>query len=117
MDNSLINIGTIKGSQLLRPLFEFSGACAGCGETPTSSWPPNCSATGCSSPMPPDVPRFTAATCRPPRTAKRADGRGPAWSNSLFEDNAEYGLGMRQAVNKLASQAAELLERGSEEAG
>ncbi len=111
VDEKLINIGTIKGSQFKRPLFEFSGACAGCGETPyiklvtqlfgdrmlTSN------ATGCSSIYSGNLPTTPYA--------KRADGRGPAWSNSLFEDNAEHGLGMRQAVDKLGMQAIELLEK------
>jgi pyruvate-ferredoxin/flavodoxin oxidoreductase len=110
-DESLINTGTIKGSQLKRPLFEFSGACGGCGETPyikliTQLFGDRmliANATGCSSIYGGNLP--TTPYC------KRADGRGPSWSNSLFEDNAEYGLGMRQTVNKLASQAAELLEK------
>ncbi len=111
VDEKLINVGTIKGSQFKRPLFEFSGACAGCGETPyiklvtqlfgdrmlTSN------ATGCSSIYSGNLPTTPYA--------QRADGRGPAWSNSLFEDNAEHGLGMRQAVDKLGMQAIELLEK------
>jgi len=111
VDNSLINPTTIKGSQLKRPLFEFSGACAGCGETPYIKLATQlfgdrmliANATGCSSIYGGNLP--TTPYCQ------RSDGRGPAWSNSLFEDNAEYGLGMRQTVNKLASQAAELLGR------
>jgi len=110
MDNSMINPATIKGSQLLRPLFEFSGACAGCGETPYIKLATQlfgdrmliANATGCSSIYGGNLPTTPYA--------QRADGRGPAWSNSLFEDNAEYGLGMRQSVNKLAHQAAELLD-------
>ena len=115
VDEKLINIGTIKGSQFKRPLFEFSGACAGCGETPyiklvtqlfgdrmlTSN------ATGCSSIYSGNLPTTPYA--------KRDDGRGPAWSNSLFEDNAEHGLGMRQAVDKLGMQAVELLEKAVDE--
>jgi pyruvate-ferredoxin/flavodoxin oxidoreductase len=109
VDDSLINVGTIKGSQFKRPLFEFSGACAGCGETPYIKLVTQMigdrmlasNATGCSSIYSGNLP--TTPYC------KRADGRGPAWSNSLFEDNAEHGLGMRQAVDKLASQAIELL--------
>jgi len=109
VDDSLINVGTIKGSQFKRPLFEFSGACAGCGETPYIKLVTQMigdrmlasNATGCSSIYSGNLP--TTPYC------KRADGRGPAWSNSLFEDNAEHGLGMRQAVDKLASQALELL--------
>ena len=109
VDDSLINVGTIKGSQFKRPLFEFSGACAGCGETPYIKLVTQMigdrmlasNATGCSSIYSGNLPTTPYA--------KRADGRGPAWSNSLFEDNAEHGLGMRQAVDKLASQAIELL--------
>ncbi|HHO47105.1 MAG TPA: pyruvate:ferredoxin (flavodoxin) oxidoreductase [Desulfobacteraceae bacterium] len=110
VDNNLINPATIKGSQLQRPLFEFSGACAGCGETPYIKLATQlfgdrmliANATGCSSIYGGNLPTTPYA--------RRADGRGPAWSNSLFEDNAEYGMGMRQSVNKLALQAAELLE-------
>ena len=110
VDDSLINVGTIKGSQFKRPLFEFSGACAGCGETPYIKLVTQMigdrmlasNATGCSSIYSGNLP--TTPYC------KREDGRGPAWSNSLFEDNAEHGLGMRQAVDKLASQAVELVE-------
>ena len=109
VDEKLFNIGTIKGSQFKRPLFEFSGACAGCGETQYIKLVTQLigdrmlasNATGCSSIYSGNLP--TTPYC------KRADGRGPAWSNSLFEDNAEHGLGMRQAVDKMASQAAELL--------
>lgn len=109
VDDSLINVGTIKGSQFKRPLFEFSGACAGCGETPYIKLVTQMigdrmlasNATGCSSIYSGNLP--TTPYC------KREDGRGPAWSNSLFEDNAEHGLGMRQAVDKMASQAIELL--------
>jgi len=113
--NDKINPTTIKGSQLKRPLFEFSGACAGCGETPYIKLVTQlfgdrmliANATGCSSIYGGNLP--TTPYC------KREDGRGPAWSNSLFEDNAEYGLGMRQTVNKLAMQAAELLGAAVEE--
>jgi pyruvate-ferredoxin/flavodoxin oxidoreductase len=115
VDNSLINPATVKGSQLKRPLFEFSGACAGCGETPYIKLVTQlfgdrlmiANATGCSSIYGGNLPSTPYA--------QRADGRGPSWSNSLFEDNAEYGLGMRQSVNKLAMQAAELLELAAEE--
>jgi pyruvate-ferredoxin/flavodoxin oxidoreductase len=109
VENSLIDTTTVKGSQLKRPLFEFSGACAGCGETPYIKLVTQlfgdrmliANATGCSSIYGGNLP--TTPYC------KRSDGRGPSWSNSLFEDNAEYGLGMRQSVSKLAMQAAELL--------
>ncbi|MEE4250240.1 MAG: pyruvate:ferredoxin (flavodoxin) oxidoreductase [Alcanivoracaceae bacterium] len=115
MDNASINPATVKGSQLKRPLFEFSGACAGCGETPYIKLVTQlfgdrlmiANATGCSSIYGGNLP--TTPYCQ------REDGRGPSWSNSLFEDNAEYGLGMRQSVNKLGLQAAELLELAVEE--
>ncbi len=111
VDDALINVGTIKGSQFKRPLFEFSGACAGCGETPYIKLVTQLfgdrmlasNATGCSSIYSGNLPTTPYA--------QRADGRGPAWSNSLFEDNAEHGLGMRQAVDKLGMQAVELLEQ------
>ncbi|MDF1577017.1 MAG: pyruvate:ferredoxin (flavodoxin) oxidoreductase [Desulfobulbales bacterium] len=110
MDNKEIDPSTIKGSQLIRPLFEFSGACGGCGETPYIKLATQlfgdrmmiANATGCSSIYGGNLPTTPYA--------KRADGRGPIWSNSLFEDNAEFGLGMRNTVNKMASQAVELLE-------
>ncbi len=90
---------TIKGSQLLRPLFEFSGACSGCGETPYVKLATQlfgdrmiiANATGCSSIYGGTFP--TSPYC------KTAEGKGPAWANSLFEDNAEYGFGMRLAVD------------------
>jgi pyruvate-ferredoxin/flavodoxin oxidoreductase len=115
MENSLIDPATVKGSQLKRPLFEFSGACAGCGETPYIKLVTQlfgdrmliANATGCSSIYGGNLP--TTPYCQ------REDGRGPSWSNSLFEDNAEYGMGMRQAVNKLAMQAAELLAQAATE--
>ncbi len=115
VDYSQTNPTTIKGSQLRRPLFEFSGACAGCGETPYIKLVTQlfgdrmliANATGCSSIYGGNLPTTPYA--------QRRDGRGPAWSNSLFEDNAEYGLGMRQTVNKLAHQAAELLEEAAAE--
>ncbi|PIE59024.1 MAG: pyruvate:ferredoxin (flavodoxin) oxidoreductase [Desulfobulbus propionicus] len=114
VDRSTIKPATIKGSQLLRPMFEFSGACAGCGETPyvkliTQLFGDRmyvANATGCSSIYGGNLPTTPYCT--------RADGRGPAWSNSLFEDNAEYGLGMRQATDKLGMQAVELVEAAVE---
>ena len=92
-------ITTVKGSQLLRPLFEFSGACAGCGETPYVKLASQlfgermviANATGCSSIYSGTFP--TIPYC------KAKNGRGPAWANSLFEDNAEFGLGMRIAID------------------
>ncbi|UCG63258.1 MAG: pyruvate:ferredoxin (flavodoxin) oxidoreductase [Candidatus Zixiibacteriota bacterium] len=108
-DPALFNIETVKGSQFVRPLFEFSGACAGCGETPylklmTQLFGDRAlcgNATGCSSIYGGNLP--TTPYCR------RADGLGPAWSNSLFEDNAEFALGMRLTVDKLASYALQLV--------
>ncbi len=97
-ERSLVNAGSVKGSQLLQPLFEFSGACAGCGETPYLKLVTQmmgdrvvvANATGCSSIYGGNLPTTPWAT--------NSDGRGPAWSNSLFEDNAEFGLGMRLAT-------------------
>ncbi|MBK8012379.1 MAG: pyruvate:ferredoxin (flavodoxin) oxidoreductase [Deltaproteobacteria bacterium] len=92
---------TIKGAQLLDPLFEYSGACAGCGETPYLKLMSQlfgdraliANATGCSSIYGGNLPTTP--------WSQNAEGRGPAWSNSLFEDNAEFGLGMRLAVDNL----------------
>jgi pyruvate-ferredoxin/flavodoxin oxidoreductase len=100
---------TIKGSQMIEPLFEFSGACAGCGETPylkllTQMFGDRllvANATGCSSIYGGNLPTT-------PWSAG-ADGRGPAWSNSLFEDNAEFGLGMRLALDQQTALAHHLL--------
>ena len=100
----------VKSSQFLEPLFEFSGACAGCGETPyikllTQLFGDRAiiaNATGCSSIYGGNLP--TTPYC------VNADGRGPAWSNSLFEDNAEYGLGIRFALDKQEEVARELLQ-------
>jgi pyruvate-ferredoxin/flavodoxin oxidoreductase len=99
----------VKGPQFLTPLFEYSGACAGCGETPylkllTQLFGDRtiiANATGCSSIYGGNLPTT-------PYTVN-AEGRGPAWSNSLFEDNAEFGLGMRLALDSLAAQARMLL--------
>jgi pyruvate-ferredoxin/flavodoxin oxidoreductase len=109
IDRSRVQRIDAKGSQLFQPLFEFSGACAGCGETPyikllTQLFGDRAliaNATGCSSIYGGNLPTT-------PYT-QNADGRGPAWSNSLFEDNAEFGLGMRVAVDKHREQAEELL--------
>jgi len=100
----------VKSSQFLEPLFEFSGACAGCGETPyvkllTQLFGDRAviaNATGCSSIYGGNLPTTPYTT--------NADGRGPAWSNSLFEDNAEYGLGLRFALDKQVEIARELLQ-------
>ncbi len=109
MDRTLINPSTIKNSQLLRPLFEFSGACSGCGETPYVKLVSQlfgdrtivANATGCSSIYGGNLPTTPWAF--------DANGRGPAWSNSLFEDNAEFGLGMRLTLDKQNEYARELL--------
>ena len=100
---------TVKGSQMLQPLFEFSGACAGCGETPYLKLLSQlfgdrllvANATGCSSIYGGNLPTTPWTT--------NASGRGPAWSNSLFEDNAEFGYGMRLALDQQAGQARRLL--------
>jgi pyruvate-ferredoxin/flavodoxin oxidoreductase len=99
----------VKGPQFLQPLFEYSGACAGCGETPYLKLATQlfgdrmliANATGCSSIYGGNLPTTPYTT--------NGDGRGPAWSNSLFEDNAEFGLGMRLAVDSLAMQASTLV--------
>jgi len=109
-DPGLFNAETVKGSQFVRPLFEFSGACAGCGETPyvklmTQLFGDRAlcgNATGCSSIYGGNLP--TTPYCQ------RADGLGPAWSNSLFEDNAEFALGMRLTVDKLNDYALGLVK-------
>ena len=106
---------SVKGSQFKQPLFEFSGACAGCGETPyvkllTQLFGDRlavANATGCSSIYGGNLP--TTPYC------KRDDGKGPAWSNSLFEDNAEFGLGIRVAYDQLHSDAVALLQKAKED--
>ncbi|HNS96911.1 MAG TPA: pyruvate:ferredoxin (flavodoxin) oxidoreductase [Polyangiaceae bacterium] len=110
-DRTKVKQITVKGSQLLRPLFEFSGACAGCGETPyvkllTQLFGDRAiiaNATGCSSIYSGNLPTTPYAV--------NEEGRGPAWSNSLFEDNAEFGFGFRLAVDKFKVQAEESLVR------
>ncbi|GFO62466.1 pyruvate:ferredoxin (flavodoxin) oxidoreductase [Geomonas paludis] len=109
-DPTLVKLDTLKGSQLVRPLFEYSGACAGCGETPYLKLMSQlfgdraliANATGCTSIYGGNLPTTP--------WAKNADGRGPAWSNSLFEDNAEFGFGMRLAVDKFNQAALELID-------
>jgi pyruvate-ferredoxin/flavodoxin oxidoreductase len=99
-DRSRVDFGTVRGTQFLEPLFEFSGACAGCGETPYLKLLSQlfgdrltvANATGCSSIYGGNLPTT-------PWTVDD-DGRGPAWSNSLFEDNAEFGLGLRLAADR-----------------
>jgi pyruvate-ferredoxin/flavodoxin oxidoreductase len=108
-DRTTIKPDVVKDSQFLRPLFEYSGACAGCGETPyikllTQMFGDRAliaNATGCSSIYGGNLPT-TPYTCGP-------DGRGPAWANSLFEDNAEFGLGLRVATDARQAHAAHLL--------
>ena len=112
-DRAALQITNIKGSQFLEPLFEFSGACSGCGETPyikmlTQLYGDSiliANATGCSSIYGGNLPTT------PYKTNK--EGRGPAWANSLFEDNAEFGFGMKLALKKKQEIAAALL--GSQE--
>ncbi len=107
----------VKGAQFLEPLFEYSGACAGCGETPYIKLMTQlfgdrtviANATGCSSIYGGNLPTTPYTT--------NGDGRGPAWANSLFEDNAEFGLGIRLALDKHAEQARELLARQREAVG
>ena len=116
-DRKKINTAQVKDSQFLEPLFEFSGACSGCGETPYVKLAGQlfgdrmlvANATGCSSIYGGNLPTT-------PWTANK-DGRGPAWSNSLFEDNAEFGLGFRLAIDKHILQAKGLLKKLSPEIG
>lgn len=108
-DRSQLRADTVKGSQFLEPLFEFSGACTGCGETPyikviTQLFGDRmviANATGCSSIYGGNLPTTPYTT--------NGEGRGPAWSNSLFEDNAEFGLGFRLSIDQMAGQARYLL--------
>jgi len=110
-DRSQVKVSTVKGTALLTPLFEFSGACAGCGETPYVQLLSRlfgdraiiANATGCSSIYGGNLPTT-------PWTVNR-DGHGPAWSNSLFEDNAEFGFGFRLTIDKLGEYAKELLTK------
>jgi pyruvate-ferredoxin/flavodoxin oxidoreductase len=110
VDRRTVNIKLVKTNQVLQPLFEYSGACSGCGETPYIKLVTQlfgdrtvvANATGCSSIYGGNLPTT-------PYT-KNDQGRGPAWSNSLFEDNAEFGLGMRLALDKRLEYARELLQ-------
>ncbi|HEY6113073.1 MAG TPA: 2-oxoacid:acceptor oxidoreductase family protein, partial [Gaiellaceae bacterium] len=109
IERALVAPATIKGSQMLQPLFEYSGACEGCGETPylkllTQLFGDRmlvANATGCSSIYGGNLPTTP--------WSRNLDGRGPAWSNSLFEDNAEFGLGMRLALDQQARAAHALV--------
>ena len=117
MDRKDLKLNMVKDIQLLQPLFEFSGACAGCGETPYIKLMSQlfgdrsmiANATGCSSIYGGNLPTTPYA--------KNQAGRGPAWSNSLFEDNAEFGLGMRLAIDKQLEYAKELVHKLSDQIG
>ena len=116
-DRRKLKLTQIRQQQFQEPLFEFSGACAGCGETPylkllTQLFGDRsliANATGCSSIYGGNLPTTP--------WSQNADGRGPAWSNSLFEDNAEFGFGYRLSIDKQAEFAAELLQQLSSEIG
>ncbi|HFD40300.1 MAG TPA: pyruvate:ferredoxin (flavodoxin) oxidoreductase, partial [Anaerolineae bacterium] len=109
-DRTQVKLDTVKGSQLLRPLFEYSGACAGCGETPYIKLVTQlfgdrmliANATGCSSIYGGNLPTT-------PYTVNE-QGRGPTWSNSLFEDNAEFGFGFRLTLDKQTEHACEMVD-------
>jgi pyruvate-ferredoxin/flavodoxin oxidoreductase len=113
LDRRKIKVTNIRQQQVQEPLFEFSGACSGCGETPYLKLVSQlfgdrsviANATGCSSIYGGNLPTTP--------WAKNGDGRGPAWSNSLFEDNAEFGLGFRLSIDKQAEFARELARRSS----
>ena len=117
LDRKKVAVSKVKDSQFLEPLFEFSGACAGCGETPYVKLVSQlfgdraiiANATGCSSIYGGNLPTTPWSVNK--------EGRGPAWSNSLFEDNAEFGLGFRLAINKHQSQAIDLLKKYSSDLG
>jgi pyruvate-ferredoxin/flavodoxin oxidoreductase len=113
MDRKRVSTNNLRSMQVMRPLFEFSGACGGCGETPYVKLLSQlfgdrlaiANATGCSSIYGGNLPTTP--------WAKDANGRGPAWSNSLFEDNAEFGLGYRVSIDKQTEFARELLKQVS----
>ncbi|EAR11422.1 pyruvate:ferredoxin (flavodoxin) oxidoreductase [Reinekea blandensis] len=113
-NRSEVDFATVRGVQYLQPLFEFSGACAGCGETPYLKMASQlfgdrmlvANATGCSSIYGGNLPTTP--------WAKNSEGRGPAWSNSLFEDNAEFGLGFRLTADHHREQALKQLEAYSD---
>ncbi|HED03445.1 MAG TPA: pyruvate:ferredoxin (flavodoxin) oxidoreductase, partial [Candidatus Fraserbacteria bacterium] len=117
VDRTRVDFSTVRGVQYLEPLFEFSGACTGCGETPylkvlTQLFGDRllvANATGCSSIYGGNLPTTPWSLNR--------EGRGPAWSNSLFEDNAEFGLGMRLGADKQLQLARELLRASQEQIG
>ncbi|MGI6250949.1 MAG: pyruvate:ferredoxin (flavodoxin) oxidoreductase [Anaerolineaceae bacterium] len=117
LDRATVPLNLVKYSQLFEPLFEFSGACAGCGETPYVKLVTQlfgdrmmvANATGCSGIYGGNLPTTP--------WAKNAAGRGPAWANSLFEDNAEFGFGMRVTIDKFKEFATELLTRNKKVVG
>ncbi len=117
VDRAEVRHTTVPGAMLLDPLFEFSGACAGCGETPYIRLATQlfgdrmliANATGCSSIYGGNLPTTPYTT--------DAQGRGPAWSNSLFEDNAEFGLGLRLAADQLQAQAKQAVAELSHQLG
>lgn len=117
VDRTKLSPKQIKSVSLMRPLFEFSGACAGCGETPYVKMMTQlfgdrllvANATGCSSIYSANLPTTPYA--------KNNEGRGPAWANSLFEDNAEFGLGMRTSVDSKTLFALQLLAELSADLG
>ena len=117
INRTRVNKGTVKGSQLLQPLFEFSGACSGCGETPyvkllTQLFGDRmivANATGCSSIYGGNLPTTPWAS--------NNEGCGPAWANSLFEDNAEFGLGLKLATDKKRDMALRMLKEMREQVG
>jgi pyruvate-ferredoxin/flavodoxin oxidoreductase len=117
LDRKVVAVSKVKDSQFLQPLFEFSGACSGCGETPYVKLVSQlfgdrtiiANATGCSSIYGGNLPTTPWAS--------NIDGRGPAWSNSLFEDNAEFGYGFRLAIDNHNHQAKELLKSFAAEIG
>lgn len=113
--DNLIDLQTVKGSQFARPLFEFHGACPGCGETPyyrliTQLYGDRmiiANATGCSSIYSASAPSIPFTT--------NAEGKGPAWGNSLFEDNAEYGYGMFLGIRQVRERLADLMRQALEQ--
>jgi pyruvate-ferredoxin/flavodoxin oxidoreductase len=117
IDRTIIPLNNVKNSQLLQPLFEFSGACAGCGETPYVKLVSQlfgdravvANATGCSSIYGGNLPTTPWSVNK--------DGRGPSWSNSLFEDNAEFGLGFRLTIDKQNEFAREMIQAHREVVG
>jgi pyruvate-ferredoxin/flavodoxin oxidoreductase len=116
-DRRLLRFNSVKTTQLLQPLFEFSGACSGCGETPYIKLMTQlfgdraliANATGCSSIYGGNLPTTPYAYNK--------EGRGPAWSNSLFEDNAEFGLGYRLTIDQHTQVAKDLVNKLASDIG